>query len=252
MIIVIRFRSFSVPLQIDLFLFEEKTHLSLVKCQSKGERTRSSHRKYLIQKGGLKNFAKFKAKRLYKGLFFNKKDISLLKKILWHRCFSVNFTKVLRAPFLQNMSSGCFWRTTNQFLYCSLFKYLRVSQFYITLLITRDSWNLWEHSIKFPPQCCWNWEKIHKTMSSSEVICRLLWSIRSVCIRIALPAWVLCVLYMLGVLTCLACSRACRASWNCVLGVLQKIDVLGVLHKMACWRVSKNWRAWRASKIWRA
>ena len=27
---------------------------------------------------------------------------TLLKKRLWHRCFPVNFVKVLRAPFLQN------------------------------------------------------------------------------------------------------------------------------------------------------
>ena len=29
---------------------------------------------------------------------------TLLKKILWHRCFPVNFTKLLRTPFLQNTS----------------------------------------------------------------------------------------------------------------------------------------------------
>ena len=31
-----------------------------------------------------------------------------LKKRLWHRCFLVNFAKFLRAPLLQNTSSGCF------------------------------------------------------------------------------------------------------------------------------------------------
>ena len=34
---------------------------------------------------------------------------SLLKKRLWHRCFSVDFAKFLRTPFLQNTSGGCFW-----------------------------------------------------------------------------------------------------------------------------------------------
>ena len=29
---------------------------------------------------------------------------TLLKKILWHRCFPVNFAKFLRTPFLQNTS----------------------------------------------------------------------------------------------------------------------------------------------------
>ena len=29
---------------------------------------------------------------------------TLLKKILWHRCFPTNFVKFLRTPFLQNTS----------------------------------------------------------------------------------------------------------------------------------------------------
>ena len=33
---------------------------------------------------------------------------TLLKMRLWHRCFSVNFAKFLRTPFLQNASRGCF------------------------------------------------------------------------------------------------------------------------------------------------
>ena len=33
---------------------------------------------------------------------------TLLKKRLWHRCFPVNFVKLLRALFLQNTSGGCF------------------------------------------------------------------------------------------------------------------------------------------------
>ena len=34
--------------------------------------------------------------------------VSFLIKRLWHRCFPVNLVKFLRAPFLQNTSSGCF------------------------------------------------------------------------------------------------------------------------------------------------
>ena len=41
-------------------------------------------------------------------LFFNKvaglMPTTLLKKILWHRCFPVNFTTFLGTPFLQNTS----------------------------------------------------------------------------------------------------------------------------------------------------
>ena len=38
--------------------------------------------------------------------------VSLLKKRLWHRCFSVNFAKLSRAPFLiERLCGGCFcWR----------------------------------------------------------------------------------------------------------------------------------------------
>ena len=35
---------------------------------------------------------------------------TLLKKSFWHRCFPVNFTKLLRTPFVQN-SSGWLLRT---------------------------------------------------------------------------------------------------------------------------------------------
>ena len=46
--------------------------------------------------------------------FFNKvaglKPETLLRKRFRHRCFPVNFAKILRTLFLQNTSSGCFWK----------------------------------------------------------------------------------------------------------------------------------------------
>ena len=39
-------------------------------------------------------------------LFF--RPATLLKMKLWHKCFPVNYTKILRAPFLKNTSGGCF------------------------------------------------------------------------------------------------------------------------------------------------
>ena len=33
---------------------------------------------------------------------------TLVKKRTWHRCFSVNFAKFLKTPFLQNTSDDCF------------------------------------------------------------------------------------------------------------------------------------------------
>ena len=60
----------------------------------------------------LRNFAKFTEKHLRQSLFFNKvtglRPVTLLKKRLWHRCFSVNFTKFLRTPFLQKTSGRLF------------------------------------------------------------------------------------------------------------------------------------------------
>ena len=55
------------------------------------------------KKGVLKNFTKFT-----ESLFFNKvaglRPETLLKKSVWHRCFHVNFAKILRTRFLQNTS----------------------------------------------------------------------------------------------------------------------------------------------------
>ena len=69
---------------------------------------RSSRPEVLCDKGVLRNFAKFTGKRLCQSLFFNKvaglRSATLLKKRFRHRCFPVNFTKFLRATFLQNTS----------------------------------------------------------------------------------------------------------------------------------------------------
>ena len=52
----------------------------------------------VLQKGVLRNFAKFTGKHLCL------RPATLLKMRLWHRCFPVNFVKFLRTPFLQNTS----------------------------------------------------------------------------------------------------------------------------------------------------
>ena len=55
-----------------------------------------------------RNFAEFTGKHLCQSFFFNKvvglRPATLLKKRLWHRCFPVNFAKLLKTPFLQNTS----------------------------------------------------------------------------------------------------------------------------------------------------
>ena len=65
---------------------------------------RSSLPEVFCKKSVFRNFAKFTGKRLCQSLFFDKiagfRSSILLKKILWHRCFPVNFVKFLRTPFL--------------------------------------------------------------------------------------------------------------------------------------------------------
>ena len=75
---------------------------NLVKLQKYDEEKqpqncRSSYQRCSMKKGVLTNLTKFTGKHLCQSLFF-------IKKRLWHRCFSVNFVKFLRTPFLQNPS----------------------------------------------------------------------------------------------------------------------------------------------------
>ena len=60
-------------------------------------------------KGVLRNLTKFTWKHLCQSLSFQRlKLATLLKKRLWHRCFPVNFAKLLGTPFFQNISGSCF------------------------------------------------------------------------------------------------------------------------------------------------
>ena len=51
-----------------------------------------------MKKGVFRNFTKFTGKHLFL------RPATLLKKRLWHSCFSVNLVKCLRTPVLQNTS----------------------------------------------------------------------------------------------------------------------------------------------------
>ena len=59
---------------------------------------RSSRPEVFCKKDVLRNFAKFTGKHLCQSLFF--RPATLLKKRLWHRCFSVNFAIFRSTPFL--------------------------------------------------------------------------------------------------------------------------------------------------------
>ena len=69
---------------------------------------RCSRTEVFCIKCAVNNFVKLMEKHLCQSLFFNKftglEPATLLKKTLWHRCFPMNFGKVLRRSFLQNTS----------------------------------------------------------------------------------------------------------------------------------------------------
>ena len=64
---------------------------------------RSNRPEVLCEKGVLRNFVKFTGKHLCQKLYFNKvaglTPAILLKNILWHKCFRVNFANFLRTLF---------------------------------------------------------------------------------------------------------------------------------------------------------
>ena len=80
-----------------------KTFYKICQFQSVLPQFRSSHQRCSMQKGVLRNFAKFTEKYLCQSLLFNKvaglRLPTLLKKRVWHSCFPVNFVKVLRTAF---------------------------------------------------------------------------------------------------------------------------------------------------------
>ena len=61
-----------------------------------------------VKKAVFRDFVKFTGKDQCQSLFFDKvaglRLATLLKKRLWHRCFSVNNAKFRRTPFQQNTS----------------------------------------------------------------------------------------------------------------------------------------------------
>ena len=83
-----------------------------ISCPGKIYLFRSSHQMCSVKKGVLKNFTKFTGKHLCQSLFFNKivglRPATLLKKILWHRCFPLNFAKFLGTFFYRTPRDDCF------------------------------------------------------------------------------------------------------------------------------------------------
>ena len=67
-----------------------------------------------ISKQSFLNVSQISRENTYVRVSFNKvagqKTWYFIKRRLQHRCFPVKFLKVLRTPFLQNNSGGCFWK----------------------------------------------------------------------------------------------------------------------------------------------
>ena len=68
---------------------------------------RSSRRRCSVRKGIFKNFTEFTWTHLCKSFLF-------IRKRLWHRCFPVNFAKLLRIHFLQNTSEQLLLKWTTK------------------------------------------------------------------------------------------------------------------------------------------
>ena len=102
---------------------------------------RSSRLEVFCEKGVLRIFAKFTRKHLCQSLFFNKvegvRSATLLKKRLWHRCFSVNFAKFLGIPFYRTP------RTTASFLFYEDFSYICCSKYFVVIKFSSEIWVYW-------------------------------------------------------------------------------------------------------------
>ena len=71
--------------------------------------SRSSRPEVFIEKGVFENFAR--------GPFLKScmpEPATFFKKRLWHKCFSVNFTKILGIPFYWTPVGSCFWIASSE------------------------------------------------------------------------------------------------------------------------------------------
>ena len=78
----------------------------LKKYRNSHRRCRSSHQRYSVRKGVLKNFANFTGKQLCWSLFLwccRPPACKFFIKRLQHKYFPVKFAKLLRTPILKNI-----------------------------------------------------------------------------------------------------------------------------------------------------
>ena len=142
---------------------------------------------------------------------------NFIKKRLWQSCFLVSFATLLKLSFSQN--------TSGRLPLCRVIQVMKDKGFVNKLFILLCYINInvsWLNSEPAKWRAC-------------------------VLACFACFTYLTCSLVrLLYVLACLACLHAWRASWNGVLGVLQKIGVLDALHRMTWLTRFKKWLAWRA------
>ena len=116
--------------------------------------SKSSHQRCSVKKGVLINFAKFTGKHLCQSLFLNKvAGATLLKKILWHRCFPVNFAKFIRTP-----PDDCFWVSHKCFPHTKgiwHFVLLLASRFKAETSIKKEAVSWFTSQINWLVSMCW-------------------------------------------------------------------------------------------------
>ena len=106
------------------------------------------------KKGDLKNFTKFTGKHLCQSLFFNKvaglRPATSLRKKLWHRCFTVNFVKLLRTTFLKEHLERMLLKTSEkrQFHHSCFFLILLKSVVFYVKKIKTYNFQHWTNEIK--------------------------------------------------------------------------------------------------------
>ena len=87
------------------------SYLSEVERKSKFRRNSFYRRKVAFYKDLTRSRNSFHGKNSQKNTCA--RPATLMKKILWHRCFPVNFAKFLKQLFLQSTSDGCFCNYLN-------------------------------------------------------------------------------------------------------------------------------------------
>ena len=85
-----------------------------------------------------------------KAPFTGLRPATLLKKRLWHRCFSVNFAKFLRTPFSQ--------KTSGLLLLCLTGLWIRLRLYYQRTVPCKYKFFRRAYRGKFPTIIVWKWQ----------------------------------------------------------------------------------------------